>query len=82
MGVWNAHFPIKDLSPEDDVEDEEAQQIGKTVATRLRERPEIFGEMWTQRFAAAFEEVQDQDEFNEVLNDLYDMADLGRIWID
>lgn len=82
MGVWNGHFPIKDLFPEDDVEDEVAQQIGKTVATRLREQPEFFGEIWTERFAKGFEQAQNQDEFNEVLNDLYDMADAACIWID
>lgn len=83
MGVWNGHFPIKDLFPDqDDVEDEVAQQIGKTVATRLREQPEFFGPIWTSRFAKAFEEAQNQCEFNEVLNDLYDMADAARIWID
>lgn len=82
MAVWNAHFTIKDLFPEDDVEDEEAQRIGKTVATRLRAQPEIFGETWTERFAEAFEEAENQDEFNDALNDLYDMADAARIWID
>lgn len=81
MAQWLRTFKIKDLFTDEDVEEEEAQKIGKIVAERLRKQPRVFlGE--TEDFAFRFEGIIDQDEFNDILDELYDVADSQRVWIE
>lgn len=81
MAHWQAKFPIKDLFPEGDVEPEDAQRLGQMVAKRLREQPGVFGTR-TERFAKKFANVDDQDEFNDALSELYDVADMIKVWVE
>lgn len=81
MAHWKANFPLKDILKEEDVDGKEAHRIGQAVAARLLERPGVFGTR-TQHFAERFEKVKSQDGFNKVLNDLYDVADYIRVWIE
>ena len=80
MARWNAHFPIKDLFTDEDVGPEEAQRIGKEVARRMRARPHVFGDE-TFDFVDRFEDVENQEDFNDILDELYDVADSIRVWI-
>jgi len=53
--------------------------IGLEVAKRLK-ATWVFGD-YQHDLETRFEDVQDQDEFNDVLEDLYDAADELWIWI-
>lgn len=80
MATWLHTFKLKDLFTHEDVEDEEAQRIGKIVAGNLRANP-VFGTE-TEDFAERFETLLDQDEFNDILDELYDVANELRVWIE
>lgn len=69
---------MKDLLVDEQLEDEEVQEIGRNVATRMKGTSYLMHTNFPKRF----EEVQDEDEFNDVLDDLYNYADVKRIWID
>lgn len=80
MAKWNKTFLIKDLFTDDDVDDEEASKIGKIVAARLRTNPVLGDE--NEDFAERFDCILDQNEFNDVLDEMYDLADAIRVWIE
>lgn len=90
LPVWGHTVRIKHLFT-DDESDENAQRVGKEVATILRTSAwaeadrefarERGGDSEVIVCAEAFEEVQDLDDFNAVLDRLYDLADVDRAWI-
>jgi len=85
--VWKYKIIIRDITKpyqDRDVTDEEAKEIAKRVAERIKQsiafqhlRSEL--EPIVNKFE---EEVSSQAEFNEVLEELYDVGDSQRIWID
>lgn len=79
--AWRTTFKMKDLLSYDDVEPDVAMELGKTVAMRIRQT-NAFLPITTLRFADAFECITDQEDFNEVLDQLYTAADRERVWIE
>ena len=77
MSAWLFTFKLKDLLSHEDVDDDLAVSLGKEVANRLRHQRAL-----PARFIARFEGVKNQDDFNDVLNQLYDIADARRVWIE
>lgn len=80
MTTWLSTFKLKDLLNDKDVEPETAAALAKQVAHRLDLASPIFGE-FHERLRVGFQLVEDQDEFNAALSDLYDAADLKRVWV-
>jgi DNA-binding transcriptional regulator GbsR (MarR family) len=84
---WIYKIVIADITKpyrDRDVTDEEAKQIGKRVAERIRQS-EAYHHFKTEleEIANKFEEqVTSQEDFNEVLDELYDVADSHSIWVD
>ena len=78
--AWLKSLKLKDLFTDDDVGELEAQRIGKIVAERIRAHP-CFG-YENEDYASQFEEIFNQDEFNDLLDELYDAADEYRVWIE
>ena len=75
--MWNHELKIKDLLTDEDVSPTQATALGLVVARRLRRSP-----LSNRRYLAeCFEDVQDQNDFNERMDDLYDDADAERVWI-
>jgi hypothetical protein len=80
MKNWKHHFKLKDLLSDEDKSPEEATELGMEVAERLR-RKHIFG--WRRNYLISeFECIHNQEEFNDMLDRLYDIADELRIWIE
>lgn len=80
MKNWKHHFKLKDLLSDEDKSPEECAALGTEVAERLR-RKHIFG--WRQNYLVdGFESIHSQEEFNEMLDRLYDIADDLRIWVE
>lgn len=85
--VWDHRLRIKHLLT-DDESDENAQQVGKEVAAIIRastwaraDQKERGGNSEVIMCAEEFEDVDDLDHFNAVLDHLYDLADADRAWI-
>ncbi len=76
--TWLHTVKIKDLLSHDDVSPERAAELGYEVAQRLRRSPLANRGM----LALRFEKVQDQEDFNNLMDHLYDCADRERVWID
>ena len=77
MPNWRHMVQLKDLLSREDVSPERAMEIGQVMAQRIRSLPFIN----RKTLAEGFEDVQDQDSFNDMMADLYDSADEQRIWI-
>lgn len=84
--VWDRHLKIKHLLTADD-STEGAQQVGTQIAAVLRssawlkddqQRP---GDSEVVMCAEEFEDIEDLEHFNTVLDRLYDLADADRTWI-
>ena len=75
--AWRHTVQIKDLLSHEDAPPEQAAELGRVVAQRLRKSPLMNRAM----LALRFETVQDQDDFNNMMNHLYDDADRERVWI-
>lgn len=75
---WQAKIQIKYLlTDEEDLTPEQINKKGKTIAAILKNCPSFDdGEIITN-----FEGVDDLDEFNSILDDLYDYCDTVRIWV-
>ena len=85
MGNWIGRLTIKHLLTADDSE-ENAIETGKAVASIIRssawfKRGDADTKYDLGNIADDFEDVQDVHEFNEVLDALYDLADMERVWI-
>ena len=88
--AWDRHLTIKHLLTGDD-SDENAQEIGRKIAAILRasawlkadkeENDERLGGSEVEQIAEDFEDIEDLDHFNLVLDGLYDLADADRVWI-
>lgn len=91
LPVWGYTVRIKHLLT-DDESDESAQKVGKEVATVLRTSAwaeadrefarERGGDSEVIVCAEEFEEVRGLEDFNAVLDRLYDLADVDRAWIE
>jgi hypothetical protein len=74
---WQTHLRIKDLLTREDLEPEQVKMLGKTIAGKLH-RCSLFTD---EEIISDFEDVEDQDEFNAVLDRMYDECDRVRIWV-
>lgn len=77
--MWRHEFKLKDLISKEDKPPAEVQVIAGTVVDRLGVH-RIFGGHQVG-LVAAFKVVQNQDEFNDALTELYDAADELRVWV-
>lgn len=87
---WDRRIRIKHLLTDDD-SDEGAQQTGRQIALVLRKSDwlaqdqkssrERSGDSEVQLATEEFEEIEDLDGFNAVLDHLYDLADADRVWV-
>ena len=75
---WKCKVRIKDLLTNKDLSPEEIKELGKKVAARLRLQ-KLFDD---EEIIENFENVDDQDEFNSILDDMYSYCDLVRIWVE
>jgi len=76
---WRYKFQLKDLLSDKDTPPAEVQVVAQTLVSRLKAH-RVFGEHQLD-LEAAFEDIQDQDDFNNVLDALYDAADKLRVWV-
>ncbi|MHC4180735.1 MAG: hypothetical protein ACYSWU_24815 [Planctomycetota bacterium] len=81
---WLHTLPLKDIWTwwETAKEQSHPQELGRRVAERIRKQPwfEDYDEL--DDFAGQFELVEDIDEFDDVLEELYDWADVDkRCWV-
>lgn len=85
MANWRMKFQLKDLLDDND-DDENAQQIGKEVAQRLKTSKikSLSGvdEFDVDDFADEFENVETCEQFNWALDRFYDFADEQLIWVE
>jgi hypothetical protein len=75
---WNGKVYIKELLTSKDLSPEEVKELGKKVAGRLKLQPRFQDEEIIENF----ENVDDQDEFNSIMEDLYNYCDTVRIWVE
>lgn len=88
--IWDHKLRIKHLLS-NDTSDENAQKVGVEVAKVLRastwakadakDAAERGGDSEVAMCAEEFEDIEDLDHFNAVLDRLYDLADADRAWI-
>lgn len=78
--TWAAEFKMKDLLTTQDVEPAEARRRGQATASRLN-RSSAFPPGTRDDLGAQFRAVENQEEFNEAMNALYDAGDALRVWI-
>lgn len=88
--IWDYRIQIKQLLGDDD-SDETARKTGAQVAAILRRSAwfrddaqraeERGGESEVALCAEEFDDIDDADHFNGVLDRLYDLADADRAWI-
>jgi hypothetical protein len=76
-GPWQAHLHIKHLLTDEDIEPEQITMLGKEIAGKLR-RCSLFTD---EEIIENFEQVDDLEEFNSILDDMYDECDRVRIWV-
>ncbi len=76
---WKHRFKIKDLLSDVDLPPEKVQKLGREVAQRLEAVTFPFDFL---DLANDFRYVNDQEDFNNCLEELYDLADDQRIWIE
>lgn len=77
---WQAKIRIKHLlTDDDDLTPQQINEIGKKIATALKQCPTFDSE---HEIVAWFEDVDDMDEFNSILDDMYDECDSLRIWVE
>lgn len=74
---WQAHLHIKHLLIDEDLQPEQVALLGKELAGKLR-RCSLFTD---EDVIARFEQVDEQDEFNDILDAMYDECDRARIWV-
>ena len=75
--MWRHTVYIKDLLSHEDVTPAAAGELGQLVANRILRAP-LRNHL---ALATGFQAVQDQDDFNECMTNLYDEADHERVWI-
>jgi hypothetical protein len=82
MAGWNSTIEIKDLLDHEDVSREQAEKLGKDMATRLS-NPKYAADRQLQRVITRFNtDCFSQADFNDILNDMYDWADSRRVWVE
>jgi len=81
---WEYKLPFRDLLMNENVSAERAKEIGKAFSNR----PSIFIKSHSdfhytelEEITGAFTDVEDQDDFNNVLSWLWDFCDANRIWV-
>ena len=80
MGRWRATFQLKDLLLREDVDPGTAVSLAGEVVTRLR-RSGCFYPVPKRVLIETFQQVEDQETFNQALDVLYDVADEGLVWV-
>lgn len=74
---WQAKIFVKHLlTDEDDLTPEQINEKGMAIASVLR-RCDLFDD---NEIITNFEQVDDYDEFNSILDDMYSECDRVRIW--
>ena len=75
--MWRHTVQIKDLLSHENVTPEAARELGQLVANRILRAP-LRNHL---ALATGFQDVQDQDDFNDCMTRLYNDADRERVWI-
>lgn len=88
--VWDRKLHIKHLLSED-TSTENAKKVGNEIAQVLRgsswlkadekESAERMGGSEVAQVAEEFEDIEDLEHFNAVMDRLYDLADADRVWV-
>lgn len=85
---WEYKIIISDLTKpyrdRDDITEEEAKKLAKQIAERVRQS-KAYQHLKSQLEEVSLkfeEEATNQEELNEILNELYDIGDSYKIWID
>ena len=86
MSKWQHRISIKAINDHYD-KHQDIQYCGRTLAGKLREAKSKFLGGYSRRIlenlADAFENIEDPDQYDSYLDELYDWADEGsRCWID
>ncbi len=83
MTTWKYEVNIKDLLDVDEPTDADANRIGVTIAARLTQAFSARMEDDTQLedIVQAMEEIADVEDFDNILENLYDYADAEGIWL-
>lgn len=86
MAKWNMTLNIKELLSDEDVSREEAKRLGGEMALRLltpNMREDFGNDGMLQSVIERFQtDCLSQADFNDILGDLYDWADMRRVWIE
>lgn len=81
MGKWQHRISLKDIHDHYHKHDD-IKHCGKMLAERLRElRPKLadgYSRRRLEELAGNFEKVQDVEEYDDYLRELYNWADSGR----
>ncbi|MHA2064975.1 MAG: hypothetical protein ACXABY_11430 [Candidatus Thorarchaeota archaeon] len=81
MGKWQHRISLKDIHDHYH-KHKDIKHCGKMLAERLRELRLKFMDSYSRRrleqLSENFEKVQDVEEFDDYLNELYNWADNGR----
>lgn len=83
MANWKKKLDLKDLAEKFDNEEMTATEVGQEVSKRLAELyPEGQRDLEIEDFIARFNEIEDEDEFDSLIDELYDWGDADhRLWI-
>ena len=83
MANWKKKLVLRDLSEKHDNEEMTASQVGKEVSKRLAEiYPENERNPDIHCFINRFDDVKDEDEFDDIMTELYDWGDADhRLWV-
>lgn len=74
---WQRTIQVKHLlTDEDDLTPEQIRATGQAIAKILAHVP-----LFDEEIIANFEQVDDLDEFNSILEDMYDECDNLRVWV-
>lgn len=74
---WQTHINIKHLLTNETLEPEQISKLGKEIAGKLK-RCSLFTD---EEVIINLEQVDEMEEFNSILDDMYSECDRVRIWV-
>lgn len=76
---WQAKIRIKHLlTDNNDLTPQQVNEIGKQISATLMQCSRFNDE----EIITGFDQVDDMEEFNSLLDDMYDVCDDARIWVE
>jgi len=78
---WKYRIKIKDILTDEDVPPDKAEELALTVVHRLKSSL-AFPSPCRRHLIECFEGVMDQEMFNDAMDELYDVADDERVWVE